>query len=334
MRILLSTTTWLGLLFGSWINCVNADTPSAQQWLDRMALALDRLTYHGTLVYVRGQHIEAMRIWHRVDENGLQERLISLNGKTREVLRDSGSMRTILPDQKSVLITTRDNEPWYPFIAPEQIADLNGAYQFRLGTTDRVAGFDAQIVHVLPKDRYRYGYRLWLELKSGMLLKSVLLGQKATPLEQVMFTDIHIGRTLSDADLEPDTNLTGYSKKSFDNANVNELPPETSGTQKAEPWKATDLPDGFVLTGHHFRTGSHQLIEHLVYSDGLASVSVYVEREGERSSKLRGAGNLGAMNMFGHRILGFTVTVVGEVPSDTVKRIALSIRKASRSTGQ
>ena len=299
-----------------------ADDAAARQWLDRMAVAVNNLSYEGTLVYRRGNQLEAMRIYHRVDDGVIRERLVSLSGPHREVLRDDQTVRCIFPDRHSVLVDTRITEPWYPIIPAEQAVDPSTRYDFRILDEERIAGMTAVQLHVRPKDGYRYGYRLWLERNTGMLLKSELLGADGRPLEQLMFTDVTIGGTITDSDLTPDVAQDGFVQVEFPRAE-----PTAPGTVDLARWEVGELPEGFMLSSH--RHSEHNgTLEHLVYTDGLASVSVYVEPASKAERPLRGAGQMGPINMFGTERQGFAVTAVGEVPSDTVRVIATSVRRS------
>ncbi|MCH8852119.1 MAG: hypothetical protein IID41_05640 [Planctomycetes bacterium] len=120
------------------------DSQLVRDWLDRMALAVDNLTYQGTLVYTRGSRLDAMRIYHRTGDQGAVERVVSLNGPKREVLRDQHGVRCIFPDSQSVVIDTRVADGLFPLIAPDQV-NPDAAYRFTLGRVERIAELDAQI---------------------------------------------------------------------------------------------------------------------------------------------------------------------------------------------
>ena len=308
------------LIAGSCTTAQADDAERVQVWLDRMALAVNNLTYRGTLVYVRGDQLETMRIYHRVEEGETQERMVALSGPQREVIRDQDRVRCIFPDQQSVIVDSRITEPWFPVIPPEQAANPSARYVFKVGGTERIAGLAAQVVHIRPKDGFRYGYRLWLERNTGMLLKSALLDASDNALEQLMFTDIEIGAGISEADLEPQIADEGFVQVEF---------PKAEPTGSAAPtsdWQVADLPAGFMLSGHHHGSKKAGSMEHLVFTDGLASVSVYVESIEDGSLVLDGPSRLGAINMFGAVHDGFAVTAVGEVPPPTVEKMANSVR--------
>jgi sigma-E factor negative regulatory protein RseB len=300
------------------------ESAEVQKWLDRMALAIDELNYEGTLAYTRGNQIDALRIFHSVTESGSRERLVSLTGTPREVLRDNDTVRCIFPDSQSVLIDTRITERLFPSIPPEQVANAGARYRFSLGGRGRIAQLDALIINIQPLDDLRYGYRLWLETNTGMLLKSSLLDTDGQPLEQLMFTEIRIGGRIADSDLIPDVPDGGYVQVEFPKSVA-----EPGIKPEAGHWQVENLPAGFMLTGHrHSGAKNNGQMEHLIFTDGLASVSVYVEVDAGEEAPLSGVTRIGAVSMFGIRIDGHTVTAVGEVPAETLRQMASSVQPA------
>lgn len=96
-------------------------------------------------------------------------------------------------------------------------------------------------------------------------------------------------------------------------------------------WVISTLPDGFEVTRQIRRISpiNKRLMEHYVYSDGLAVVSVFIAMlEGEEQSPLvDGLNRMGAVHAFGHTQDGYHVTVVGSVPSRTVDMMGMSVKK-------
>ena len=318
-----------GLLFAGWLAIAapavaTADeTSEARAWLDRMAMAVNHLDYRGVLVYIHGDSMDAMKVFHRVQDGNVRERLISLTGPHREVLRDADTVRCILPDEQSVVIDTRIADPWFPVIPPEQVADPGTRYRFALGGIERVAGLPAQVLHILPKDRYRYGYQLWLENNTGMLLKSHLLDERRRPVEQLMFTELTIGATISDTDLQPGIAEEGYMTVEFPQAEA----PTENEQQEPRDWWVSELPAGFTLRSHtHQVNAERQRLEHLVFTDGLATVSVYVEPSSPPGRDSISHGEIGPINLYGVHFDGYSITAIGEVPPATVQLMAHSVR--------
>lgn len=304
----------------------NADV---REWLDRMNHALSNLDYQGTLVYQHDNRLETIRIVHIVNENGSHERLTSLNGAPREVVRTQDTVTCILPDDQSLILDRRLTTNLFPSLPLSQASDLESHYTFRLGGMDRVAGLAVRVVSIAPRDAYRYGYRLWLEHETGMLLRSELLDSAGKAIEQVMFTDINLGEHIPMSALQPQFATPDFGPRP---PAPKEMPEsiasgETSGDggRRDLAWTAAGLPPGFHLKSHDWERLSEDTspAEHLVFTDGLASVSVYVEEEGARAGPAPpGGSRMGAISAFSREHNGHHITVVGEVPPVTVRNIA------------
>ncbi len=308
---------WLMLVAA--VGDVHAENP-ARQWLDAMSEALRNLDYDGSFVYLHDGKLEAMRIIHRLDGGGEKERLVSLTGSAREVIRDNQSVTCILPDSKSVMVGR--SRPRQPFpVVLRDLDTLEKYYRFESIGDDRMAGVMTQVVAIMPRDAYRYGYRFWIAKDSKMLLKSDLTGVDGTPIEQVMFTQMGVGKEVTDAAMPASPGEAGHAWHHQDIGG-------DASTGPGQPrWVVRRLPDGFSLT--HYQRKQMQPggggTEHLVYSDGLATVSVYVEMASADKDALTGLSSMGAMNTYGAVVGGHQVVVVGEVPEVTVEMMARSI---------
>ena len=295
---------------------------SAQQWLDRMSNALQSLNYDGTFVYLHDDKLEAMRIVHQTGAGGEKERLVSLTGSAREVLRDDKVVTCIMPDNKSVMVG--ESRPRQPFpVGPRDLESLSQYYHLQDAGDDRIAGEMARVITVTSKDRFRYGYRFWIDTSNYMLLKFDLTDQDGKAIEQVMFTHLSVGAPIPAVAFKPSLTGDGYSWYRQD-------PDASPAVDPAAPdWVVNRLPAGFKLT--HFqhkrmRQDSGQAA-HMVFSDGLASLSVYVEKLMAKKAAFSGLSSMGAMNAFGAVIEDHQVTVVGEVPPATVQMVAVSVRR-------
>ena len=278
-------------------------TPAAAEdgaaWLQRMAAALSGLDYSGTFVYVRDGQVDALRVLHRADPHGAHERLTTLSGEPRELVRRGGQARLLggiaAPVAAPDVAATADAADWQPH------------YQVVLAGRDRVAGQASRIVEIRPRDGFRYGYRLWLEEASALPLKSIAYGSDGVAVEQWMFTEIAIGRRPDDAELG-----TMESDRS----------PAADPGPGAQSWQVLDVPRGYRLRR---RAALPDGGEQQVYGDGLASVSVYVEPLAATDANLSGLLRRGALSMFGRVVGGQQVTVVGAVPAATVERFAQGV---------
>lgn len=297
---------------------------SARDWLDEMSSALQTLDYDGIFVYLHDDKLEAMRIIHRMDPGGQRERLVSLTGSAREVLRDDKSVTCIMPDNKSVMIG--QSRPRQPFpVVPRDLDSVSPYYALEDVGDDRMAGHTARVIAITPRDSFRYGYRFWIDKNTRMLLKSDMTGVDGKPIEQVMFTRLVIGTDIPADDLQPSLTGDGYAWHRQE-----DIHRSADNSVSGEPgWAVAKLPDGFRLTDfqHKRMREGRGDAEHMVFTDGLATVSVYVEQSSAERPGFIGLSSMGAMNAYRAMLDGSQVTVVGEVPAATVEMIATSVER-------
>ena len=303
----------------------------AREWLREMSEATQELNYRGTFVYLHQGRMEAMRIIHRAAEGGEHERLVALTGEAREVIRDKQRVTCILPKSKSVMVGRSLPRKPFPAALPRDLGDLADNYEFVVQGEDRMAGRSARIVVIRPRDHFRYGYRLWLDDDSRMLLKSELIDNDRRAVEQMMFTHIEFPAAISEAELQSSLHGEAYMRSGHE--------PPTEAQASASDWTVAALPPGFALTHsnrHALSSPTGQPVEHLVFSDGLATVSVYIEplpefvgEAADPSAAIvpMGTSNMGAVNTLGLQRGGHQITVVGEVPRVTVERMGEAVRR-------
>jgi sigma-E factor negative regulatory protein RseB len=289
-----------------------------------MSMASRTLNYSGTFVYQHQGQLEAMRIIHAADSNGERERLMSLTGPKREILRDNQVVTCILADRESVHVNRSRPRAPFPTNFPESLSALGEHYNFSVGEEDRVAGLACRVVEVMPRDSYRYGRRFCVHNDTRLLLRSELIDPQGEPVEQMVFTSVSFPKSISEQELLPDLSGADYSWK---------LEPDSTDAEPGEDvadtkWKVIHVPDGFMLTDHNWHQLSAQDpgVEHWMYSDGLASVSVYIEKAPREQDSYQGMTHRGALNAYGTMVGGHYVTVVGEVPMKTVELIGNSVR--------
>lgn len=292
----------------------------AGKWLDRMNRAVDELNYRGTFVHVIDGTPETLNIVHRNVAGNSGERILSLDGPRREIVRENDQVRWILPDQKLVLLETRKDVSPLVSALPSYSADLEPHYEINLRATARIANRPAQMIEIKPRDEFRYGYVLWLDQETAMPLKSQLMDERGHTVEQILFTEINLAGDIAAADLEPTINTAGFSTL---------RPPESGSALVAAdvPWRASAVPGGFKLSAatQSPMPGSKYPVEHLVYSDGLATVSVFIEDPKAKAEVNDGFSKVGSTNTFSLTLRGRKVTAVGEVPRQTVRTIASSL---------
>jgi sigma-E factor negative regulatory protein RseB len=288
------------------------DTPPPKVWLERMMQAVQKLNYQGTFVYLHDNQLESMRIVHAVKGDQVKESLISLNGTPREVIRDKESVTCVLPDSNEVSIDKRIPSSKFLNILPDDLNQLDNHYSFQNAGNTRIANRQAQIVVIVPNDRLRYGYRFVLDTESSLPLKSDLLNEHGELVEQTMFTDLQIG-VAEINEVYNRESLYTYRLKSH---------PDTMARiplTDNDKWHFIGLPSGFRLSMRHQLVDpqSSDPIDQYVFSDGLSSLSVFVEPE-TREEAFSGVSRLGAINAWGGQVQGFQVTAVGEVPAVTI----------------
>jgi sigma-E factor negative regulatory protein RseB len=318
-------TALSGLLCAVFTNTsVAGETPvSPQQSLDRMARAAQTLNYDGTFVYRNGATIQSMRIIHRVGDEGERERLVALSGAPREVIRDSERVTCILPDRQTVVVA-KSRPRSFPYSKLfESGTGFSRFYTLKAERGERVAGRHTQLVTVDPHDRFRYGYRLWMDRDLGLLLKSELIDEHDEIVEQLVYTNIDLPANIPDELLEPAISGAGYTWYNDDRS----APMIASAADSEPDWYPGWLPDGFELSdvARDPILASRDPVEHLVFSDGLASVSVFIEQLDAASEPLDGLDTMGAVNAYGRMVEDYQITVVGEVPAITVERVSRSI---------
>ena len=294
------------------------------RWLERMTTAMSQMSYQGTFVYVQGDDVVTMRITHVADDGGVRERLVSMSGAQREILRDPTGVRWVLGDDHSVLQDQAFSRSFFPQLPTDQQGQAGRSYTLKLGGRGRIAGQTVRNLEVLPKDDYRYGYSLWLEEQSALLLKWELVDRGGRTLAKLMFTDIRMG-----SEVDPDELNSSSPLKKF--KTVESRLPAGRGLARAAPhWRPTRVPPGFELTSHRFFGPKDDgLYEHLVYSDGLAAVSVYVESDAGEARRDSNLSRLGTTHAFSKSTDGVLITVIGEVPAATVRFIGDAVVAAS-----
>ena len=297
-------------------------TDSVKLWLDKMARASQVLNYDGYLVYQSGVQLESLKVVHRVDEQGIYEKIATLSGPRSEVIRDGGVVQCRLDDESNFARTQRFTSGFFPQLPVQQLVNPDSSYHMSFSGNDRIAGLDTRVIIIQPIDRYRYGLKLWIDESSGLLLRSAIINHRGKVIEQAMFTNINIGIARKMDMLIPSSPGT---TNSFDLSDVSSSRSSQPGGQS--PWFVSQLPQGFKLTAYTVETENDIDTQHLVYSDGVAFVSVYIHENMPKDQvPLNGLSRFGAMNVFGEFNKERFILAVGEVPALTVASIARSVK--------
>jgi sigma-E factor negative regulatory protein RseB len=294
----------------------------AAAWLARAAHAARTLNYVGTIVFQHSGRTETLRLTH-VNDGGVEfEKLVNLDGPAREVIRSHGEVRCYYPDARIVRVEPRTFRNVFPSLSSQQQRSLVEHYNFRKVENVRVAGFEAE-AHVLePKDGRRYGHKFWTERETGLLLKARMIDERQEVVEQFAFTDIAIGAKLDREMARPTWPGVPPDWQLREGSAGDPVPHDTG-------WVVAKLPPGFVKVMEGFRSlrGKREQVAHLVFSDGLVAVSVFVEPIAAIAGQAAGAMRQGGLNVYAYKMDDHLVTALGEAPPITIRQIALSVSR-------
>ncbi len=287
-----------------------AQSPEALDWLRRIHDATQKLSYKGTFVYQNGGRTETSRITRYVDRSGDIEKLEVMDGVPREIVRTKDTIKCYLPEARLVKVDRRSGERGFPALLPQKVSELARHYDISLGETRRVSGFDCQAVVLKPRDNLRYGYKLYADSASGMLLKAVTFDAAGQDIEQFMFTQLSLGGVSRDM-VKPRHHAGGWRVE-----DAAASPANLTG------WSLSNELPGFRKIVELRRRLESKSVGQVVYSDGLAAVSVFIEPMEGRSGSRTGLASMGAIHIFTREVANHMVTVVGEAPAASVQRIA------------
>ncbi len=294
----------------------------AMSLLERSNVATKQLNYKGIFALQKGEKLQSIQIVHRANEQGVIERLVSLSGIEREFIRTNDLVTCIYPEGKRAQANRKPLGHGFPSDLLSRIKSASAYYQLLLGQQGRVAGYKAQQLLGKPIDNYRYGYRLWVENTHGLLLQVDLINEQGKVLEKFAFSSVEIGEEISDLLLQ--SQMIG-DKMTWDRQDTEATINDT--VHHASKWQIAWLPEGFKLIGHQNSVAVNgSPLEQLIYSDGLNSVSIFMEKIRARHSHLHGGSRMGSVNAFGTIVNAHFITVVGDVPARTVEKIGGAIQ--------
>lgn len=297
--------------------------------LERMNRAQRNLSYEGTLVYLHGHRLATLHIAHQIIDGAVRERLLALSGPVRAVARNERGVTCMLPDSHPIALpglpTGGRSASAVLRTGPVNFDRIRGNYLLHGLGMSRVAGRDTDVVGIVPRDNYRYGYRFYIDRDSGLALKIDLMDEASEPVEQVMFTNVAIDQSFNEGVAAP---LSDHGE-SNNTSHLGEQEPDSE--RRGVGWSVNDLPPGFEVMaseGNVVTTGTPTVARaQIVIGDGLASASIYIEPAGGRV--LNGATRMGAITAVGATLDGHQVTVVGEIPERTARRLMAGLRPVS-----
>ncbi len=317
MRVTVVAASGGGLLLGLLLLSVAAAGDAEQSPIDllsQMSRALSELEYEGTLVYLSGHELSTLRIAHRIDGGQAYESLLALSGPVRAVARSHQSVTCVLPDARAISMPRHGGSASTLHAGTLDAERLQPHYLVHGLGRSRVAGRDTLVVGIIPRDDLRYGYRFFVDEETGLPLKTDLMDSSATPIEQVMFTDIE------------------FLERAPDEATVAAVPPANPSAASpalraidSSPWRFSALPAGYrVVASDPSAADADATRRWFMVSDGLSAVSVYIEPD--QGQGLTGHKRVGAVSAAGRSLGGHQITAVGEAPLQTVQAIATAVK--------
>jgi sigma-E factor negative regulatory protein RseB len=318
-RRILNVTTRVAL--GSAVlvaNIAAAQNDDPHGWLNKMTKAVQTTNYEGTVIRMQGGTTEALKVVHLVVDGIVRERVLIQEGNGLEIIRNGNEVHCILPDKKSVLVEEWNDQSTLFFSMPSSDIRFGSEYDVSIVREERVAGRKTVMVAIRPHDEYRYGHRLWLDSATGFPLQTKLINVDGKAIEQLKFADISLDEGVDALDLQPSYDIENFRW-------INE--PRRAITHSVESeWTSDNLPRGFRPVSAHQEhvPGGDEPVTHILFSDGLANVSVFVEAKTERD--VAESSSVGASHSYSIAIGDHLVTAVGEVPAATVKQIASSMQ--------
>ena len=285
--------------------------------LRRIYQATEKLSYAGTFVYQQGERSETSRITRLAGPSGDIERVEVLDGMPREIVRTRDSVRCYLPESQTVKVERRTDQRAFPAMLPERVSDLARNYTITRGETARIAGYDCIAVVLTPKDELRYGYKLWADASTGMLLKARIFNRKGETVEQFSFAQLALGNVSRDQ---------VKARNAAQNWRVEDAAVTPANLGRSGWTMGAELPGFRKIIEVTRKLGEARPAGQMVYSDGIAAVSVFIEPMAGRAEAVRpGPSSLGAFQIYTREVANHVVTVVGEAPAASVQRIAAGV---------
>ena len=306
-----------------------AEVRSLNDWLMRMHQASVNRSYVGTFVVSAGGNMSSAKIWHVCEGSQQVERVETLTGAPRSIFRHNDQVTTFMPEHKVARSEKRESLGLFPQLfqsADSRIADF---YKFRQEGVERVAGVDADIITLAPKDRLRFGYRVWSERKNGLIVKLQTLDSDGKVIEDAAFSELQLDAPVSMSQLiQMMGKVQGYRL---------DKPALVKTTAAAEGWALKTPVAGFnamscykrpaFVAGSAGKGAAADGPLQWIFSDGLASVSIFVESFDRQRHGRESALSLGATQTLTRQLDGHWITLVGEVPVPTLQLFASALER-------
>jgi sigma-E factor negative regulatory protein RseB len=300
-----------------------------RSWLARIHEAAGKRNFQGTFVVSGGGMVSSARIAHFCVGPNQFERIESLDGQARHVFRHNDLVHTVWPGSRVAVVEQSPQQPAFPALLQAGDDRIGEFYELHAQGTGRVAGHEAEVMHLRPRDRLRYGYRLWSERVSGLLLRADVLAEGDEVLETSAFSEVTIGiKPQPDSVLQPMRRLDGFRV----------LRPQLQPTSlEAEGWVMNAAVPGFRLVrgvrrpmdaaGGEVDMQAPAVLQ-AIYSDGLTHVSMFIEPYDPQRHTREMRASLGATQTLMRRQGDWWLTLVGDVPLKTLKLFANGLERS------
>ena len=287
-------------------------------WLKKMTSAVQTTNYEGTVIRIQDGVADALKVVHIVSDDVIREKVIIQEGNDLEIIRNGNEVHFIMPDKKSVLVEEWDDKSTLFSTLPSSDIRFGSEYDLSIVRKERIAGRKSIMLAIRPHDSFRYGHRLWLDVATGFPLQTKLIDEHGEVIEQVKFADITLDAKIDISALQPSIDIDDFRWYAE--------PQRTITKEVVSDWMSDNLPPGFLLTSTRSERNSDEdeVVTHMMFSDGLANVSVFVESGMDMTAS--GRSKVGASNAFSTLVGDICITAVGEVPAVTVEQIARSMQ--------
>lgn len=302
-----------------------ASERTLQEWLVRMHEAARRRAYTGTFVVSVGNSMSSARIWHVCDGDLQMERVEALTGPPRSTFRRNEQILTLFPESRLAVVEQRESFGDFPNLLRSGGTALDQLYGIRFAGSERVAGFEADVVQLRPSDALRFAYQIWTEKKTGMVLKLQTIDARGRVLEQAAFSELQLDAPVSMAKLaQMMGNTEGYQVERTDLVKTNAAD---------QGWTMRSAVPGFQPVSCYLRPAAAPADARpdstlqCIFSDGLATVSLFIETFDPRRHGQPSAQALGATHTLSRRIGDWWLTAVGEVPPYTLAAFGQALQR-------
>ena len=305
---------------------IASESKSINDWLSRLHELSKRRSYIGTYVVSSGGQMHSAKIWHACEGAQQIERVESLTGAPRSTFRHNEKVVTFMPEQKIARSEKRGVSGTFPELVQSADNRIAEFYKLKAEGVERIAGLEADVVMLIPKDNLRFGYRVWTEQKKGLIVKLQTLNADGRVLEQAAFSELQL-----DAPVRMDKLLQMMGK--VDGYRVEESA-LVKTTASAEGWQQMVPVAGFKPMSCYKRptagtsstaTGNEPI--QWLFSDGLASVSLFVEPFDRLKHAKESTMSMGATHTFTRQLGSYWLTAMGEVPMNTLKQFATGLER-------